>query len=163
MVKKNLSYDLAQAMDNVLNDEEYQKIFKVQQKVASKSEEKSEVALDSVQAAFDALLEVSTELDELGLSKSAVLALKAAHSIASEAGLGEDPVASVMKDWEALPGNSEKNKTLFLTPGDVEVEEPAKMEEDEDLKGLLEELGDENEVMDVPSDKDEKEGNPESC
>ncbi|HVI41796.1 MAG TPA: hypothetical protein VM577_14180 [Anaerovoracaceae bacterium] len=163
MVKKNLSYDLAQAMDNVLNDEEYQKIFKVQTKVASKSEEKKEVALDNVQAAFDALLEVSAELDELGLSKSAGLALKAAHSIVSEAH-EDDPLGSVMKDWKPLHhDDSRANPTLFLMPADMEVEEPAKMEEDEDLKGLLEELGDENEVMDVPSDEEKKEGNPESC
>ena len=132
MVRRILGDDLAQAMENVLNDEEYQKIFTPQKKLASKEPAKVR-SLDNVQDAFDALIEVSAELDELGLTKSALQTLEAAHSIIAEAHDEEDvPAESLEKDEEL--------ENLLKEFGD-----------------------DSNEVMDKPDDHDESEGNPESC
>lgn len=137
MVNKN--YDLASAMDNVLNSEGHQKIFAAKPKTVIKEASKK-IDVSNVKEAFNALLEVSAELDELGLSVSAEQILKAAYSVASEAGL--------LKTADHLKVNTELVK-----------DDP----EDAELDNLLKELGDNNEVMDVPSDKDKEEGNPENC
>ena len=141
MVKNNFGDSLAQSMSQVLNSEEHQRIF-AKPKVATASSEKT-----AVQVAFESLLATSEKLDQMGLEKSALLVLKAAHGIASEAGL--------MDDFVALPGNEEKNPTLFLSNPEEEVSETG---EEDELADLLEELGESNEVMEVPGDSDMPEG-----
>lgn len=142
MVKNNFGDSLAQSMSQVLNSEEHQRIF-AKPKVATASSKKT-----AVQVAFESLLVTSEKLDQMGLEKSALLVLKAAHGIASEAGL--------MDDFVALPSNKEKNPTLFLAnPEEVSSEETS---DEDDLAGLLEELSESNEVMEVPGDHDMPEG-----
>lgn len=143
-MKNNLGDSLAQSMNQVLDSPEHKNIFAKPKTISKK-------ASNNIQDAFNALLDVSAKLDELGLNESASETLKAAHNLAVEAGLvknadlGEEESEKMLD--QALEKLHQRNERV-----------DQEWEENDDLAGLLKELEESNDVMDVPNDTDMPEG-----
>jgi hypothetical protein len=93
---KTVYDELAHGMQNVMADEDYQKIF-AKPKIATASvKEQVKLSADGILDTFGTLVIISGMLDDLGLSKSAMQLLKAAHMLEEE--LVPQPAAKESED-----------------------------------------------------------------
>lgn len=89
MVNKTSIDELAAEMEAVLNDKNYRSIFERPRiKMASAAQETKVKSV--VELAYEQLMAASTALDELGLTKSAELAMEAIETLLSEAATEDD-------------------------------------------------------------------------
>ena len=103
---------LAAEMEEILNDKEYRSIFdRPQIKMASEETVKTAASKDPVEAVYKQLLQASESLDELGLSKSAELALSAVQTLIVEAKKKKDDEEKDKKDKKSDKDDKDDKKS----------------------------------------------------
>ena len=115
MAKRQFDFSevLASSMDNIMNDADYQNLFKAPKMVFANTED-----ANPIKDAVNTLLLAAKHLDEMGFSKSASKALETVDALISEATEEEEEEEEEEEDEDkACADDKDKDEEDLIPPG----------------------------------------------